>query len=826
MRLRFIIMMIALLAFISASTGGYLYYAAVKKAAFEEAENQALIRVQLISKSLSAHLSENIKPVKALAGMTAMRAMLTHPDSSAQQQADRVLDLFQTSLEADVCYLMDREGNTVASSNRLAPDSFVGQNFAFRPYFQRAIQNKPTSYLALGTTSNKRGVYHSHPVFNDQEALPIGLVVIKVSIDQIEQELNLSGNEIVIASDPAGIIFISNRQDWRLHSIKKLPPEKLDVIKRSRQFGAGPWHWMGLTFFNHSTAEDSQGNRYIVHRSEIDNYEDWHFLHLMNPNAFYDLAANPLGQAMGTIALMLSGVVGLSIFFLYRKASHEIFRRKTAENALRQSEERYRSIYHTAPAMLHSIDAEGKLIRVSEHWLNALGYARAEVIGKKLVDFLTDACGQYVSRTVIPTFFKTGVTSDIPYQFVKKNGDRIDALVSAIGERDENGRVVRSLAVSIDVTERLRAEEALKSAKEQLSHYSRNLERRVRKQTGEIKSILKYTPSVISIKDLAGRYVLVNARFEELFALTGKTILGKTDHQLFENALADQFRDNDHAVLKKRQACQMEERIRHGDGDHTYFSVKFPVYGETGTVSGVCSISTDVTALKKAQDQLRRLSAGIMANQENERAAISRELHDELGQVLTALRLDAVWIADQLKNSEPKILKRAIAMCRLIDQTIETVRNMAVRLRPGILDHLGLVDALEWYTTDFERRTEISCVFEHGSMPSVNGTLATAAYRIAQESLTNVARHAAAKHVTVSLQRKNGHLVLSVADDGKGFAVDSLAETEGVGVAGMRERALLVGGRVQIYAEPNKGTRVTFSVPFSSHDGSREKEGV
>jgi PAS domain S-box-containing protein len=818
MRLRLIILVLALLAFISASAGGYLYYASLKEAAVEEAEKQAVVRIQLISKSLSSYLSENIKSVKALAGMDAMREMLVRPNLTTQQNADSALDLFKASLEVDVCYLMDYEGNTLASSNRHAPDSFVGKNFAFRPYFQKAIHNAPAMYLALGTTSNKRGVYYSYPVFEKEEALPIGLVVIKASIDQIEKEMNLSENEIVLVSDPFGIIFISNRKDWLFQSIESLSSEQTDNIRRSRQFGEGPWDWVGLTFFDDRFAEDKEGNQYIVHRSTIDNYKGWRFIHLMSRKAFSEVVTDRLARIMGLIVLGLCVFVGVSIFFLYRKASNEIFRRKTAEGALRKSEERYRSIYHTAPAMLHSINPEGKLISVSEHWLKALGYERGEVIGQKLTNFLTQESARYVERTVIPAFFKTGAASDIPYKFVKKNGDMINALVSAIGEKNESGRVMRSLAVSIDVTERIKAEEALRLAKEKLSHYSKDLEKQVRKQTGEIKSILKYTPSVISIKDQAGRYVLVNSRFEELFDMPEKVILGKTDHELFEKELADQFRNNDREVLKRKQASQMEEQVQQRDGKHTYFSVKFPVYDEKGTARGVCGISTDVTALKKAQNQLRRLSASIMTNQENERAAISRELHDELGQMLTALRMDSVWIVEHLNDPEKKVSERALAMCSLIDQTIEAVRNMAVKLRPGILDHLGLVDALEWYTTDFERRTEISCIFEQVDVPNLNDGLATAAYRITQEAMTNIARHADAKHVNVSLFKKDGHCVLSVEDDGKGFDIGRLPESEGLGVAGMRERAALVGGKIHVYSEPNKGTKVYFSFPLKPNN--------
>ncbi len=158
MRLRLIILVLSLLAFLSASTGGYFYYNSLKEAAFNEAERQTITRIALIKKNLSSYLSENIKAVKVLAGMDEMLEMLVRPDNIAQNDANKVLDLFKASLETDVCYLMNHEGVTVASSNRNAPDSFVGKNFAFRPYFQQAIHSAPSTYLALGTTSKKRGV--------------------------------------------------------------------------------------------------------------------------------------------------------------------------------------------------------------------------------------------------------------------------------------------------------------------------------------------------------------------------------------------------------------------------------------------------------------------------------------------------------------------------------------------------------------------------------------------------------------------------------------------------------------------------------------------
>lgn len=151
MKLRTILLLISLLAVLSAATGGSLYYSALRESAFNEADRRGATRVKLLRKTISSHLSENIEPVRVLAGMDQMLEMLVRPNSAAQDRANAVLDLFKESLNVDVCYLMNYKGDTIASSNRNAPDSFVGKNFAFRPYFQQAIHSAPATYLALGS---------------------------------------------------------------------------------------------------------------------------------------------------------------------------------------------------------------------------------------------------------------------------------------------------------------------------------------------------------------------------------------------------------------------------------------------------------------------------------------------------------------------------------------------------------------------------------------------------------------------------------------------------------------------------------------------------
>jgi signal transduction histidine kinase len=158
-------------------------------------------------------------------------------------------------------------------------------------------------------------------------------------------------------------------------------------------------------------------------------------------------------------------------------------------------------------------------------------------------------------------------------------------------------------------------------------------------------------------------------------------------------------------------------------------------------------------------------------------------------------------------------------MCDLIDSTISEVRNIATRLRPAVLDDLGLIDALEWHAADFEKRTGIPCVFRHNQVPPVSEPISVAVYRVAQEALTNAARHSGAARVEISLRAREGRLRLAVADNGRGFNPDSPPDKGQLGVAGMHERAGLAGGRLEIRSRPGGGAEVRLDLPLGGPEG-------
>jgi PAS domain S-box-containing protein len=220
-------------------------------------------------------------------------------------------------------------------------------------------------------------------------------------------------------------------------------------------------------------------------------------------------------------------------------------------------------------------------------------------------------------------------------------------------------------------------------------------------------------------------------------------------------------------------------------------------------------------ALQQSHEQLRALASHIQNQQEEERRRIAREIHDELAQALTVLKIDVVWLSNQLRTTDSRRRKRLKDMGLLLDGLVSSVRRIGTELRPGILDDLGLTAAIEWQLQEVRKRTGLAYALR---LPEEDIALdqarATSMFRIFQEALTNVLRHASARKVAVRLVPQPDALVLEVADDGKGITPDQLADHGSLGLLGMRERAHLLGGEVSIQGQSGEGTVVTLRMPY------------
>jgi len=226
-------------------------------------------------------------------------------------------------------------------------------------------------------------------------------------------------------------------------------------------------------------------------------------------------------------------------------------------------------------------------------------------------------------------------------------------------------------------------------------------------------------------------------------------------------------------------------------------------------------LETSIRHLEDISRQKNELASHLQVVREEERASMAREIHDELGQQLTAVKMDMSWLYKKIKTEDLNIKEKVQSTITLIDDTINTVRRIATELRPSILDDLGLVYAIEWYVGEFEKRSDIKVDYNTNCNDlTIPPKIAIALFRILQESFTNIARHSNATTVNVSLTIKDQMLTLSVEDDGSGFDVDKKYRNETFGLMGIKERTLMIGGEYVVKSKPGNGTTVLVIVPF------------
>lgn len=325
-----------------------------------------------------------------------------------------------------------------------------------------------------------------------------------------------------------------------------------------------------------------------------------------------------------------------------------------------------------------------------------------------------------------------------------------------------------------------------------------------------------------------------------------RTIFGISEAELVGHDLSRLFTDaNEYLAFHSRANTSLAKGLTYitdwtmhhisGAVIHTEHFITH-LYDDAGTRSALLHVIRDTTARTMAEDELRSseqlmraLAARLQSVREEERARISRELHDELGGALTGLKMDLSWISHRLSpmrgDDSEGLHQRVQEMDALIDETIHTIRRISSELRPGILDDLGLVAALDWHARDFERRTGISFT---ATLPRALGehtpSTSTALFRIFQEVLTNIARHAEATHFTMSLTETPTDLILTVEDNGRGITREALRQTTSLGLVGMRERAELLGGTFSISSAGASGTVVHVCIPRITTDPHHSSE--
>jgi len=255
-------------------------------------------------------------------------------------------------------------------------------------------------------------------------------------------------------------------------------------------------------------------------------------------------------------------------------------------------------------------------------------------------------------------------------------------------------------------------------------------------------------------------------------------------------------------------------------GQHQYDLMAAQLTDPDGRISILC-VLRDVTErnqieeeLRRSRERMRELAAHLESAREQERAGIARELHDELGQALTALKMDLSWLSRHDREAPSVIHEKVGTMMSMVDSTIRAVQRISSELRPGVLDDLGLTAALEWLARTFEEKSGIPCDIELDETVAPDGTISTALFRVCQESLTNVARHSGATRARLSLKKEPSHIVLAISDNGRGVTAEETESAMSFGFIGMRERVRSIGGMLSIDGVQGRGTTIEVTLPL------------
>ena len=335
-------------------------------------------------------------------------------------------------------------------------------------------------------------------------------------------------------------------------------------------------------------------------------------------------------------------------------------------------------------------------------------------------------------------------------------------------------------------------------------------------------SILEAIPhAVIGLQDR--RIIFANDGVEAVFGWRAKDLIGRSTRVLYQTDEGYEAIARDlYSVLERKRTFRSEFPCRRKDGTGIECMVSAARIGTQLKQKSIVITYEDITDRKRAEmeiersrEQLRNLSAHLQSVREKERTRIARELHDELGQLLTALNTGLVLLNRRIPENEKGLRDQTASMIELVDMTMQTLKRIYMALRPGMLDHLGLAVAIGWQAGEFEKRTGIRCrVTVDPEDLSLDPDLSTAIFRIFQETLTNIARHAGAARVHVSLTATEEKVVLTVRDNGRGITQEQLAKPNSFGLLGMRERTHYWGGDVRISGKPGKGTLVRVDIPL------------
>ena len=487
------------------------------------------------------------------------------------------------------------------------------------------------------------------------------MVVIKASVESIEADFRQDRGGIALLTDPHGVIFISNRVDWRYHALWEISPEELSQIAETKQFGKGPWSWTGLTMEDENRAVDESGNEYLIYRTKFANYPGWNANYLVRLETIHRSVLSPMITTSGYIVLALCLLVGISALLLYRIASQDIVRRKKAEESLRESEATLKSIFRAAPTGIGMV-CDRVITQVNERFCELLGYSKEELIDNSArMLYPNQEEFEWVGREKYAQISERG-TGTVETRWQRKDGSIIDVLLSST-PLDPSDLLQGVTFTALDITDRKQAEEASRASEERY------------------RSIYNTAPLAFVVWDYHCRITDWNKCAKKMFGWSREEVLGRN---FFKFLIPEGARPKVEAVVdlllrKELPSHSINENLTKS-GEIVLCEWNNSVrYDSEGHVVGAISLGLDITDRKQAEEERQRLEVQLQRAQKMEAiGTLAGGVAHDLNNILSGL------------VSYPELLLMDIADDSPLRKPIQTIQKSGQKAAAIVQDLLTL----------------------------------------------------------------------------------------------------------------------------------------